>query len=77
MKQPKVVVTVTGGVAEVLLNETSEDVLILDFDWLDESGTKEEHAEVDRLIQTGKYNEASEYLADKEEELVNRELEEN
>lgn len=76
MKQPQIVIGVTGGIAECMHNEKDVDYLIIDFLALDEFGEPEERDHVETLIGEGKFNEASEFIADVEERLEQRMMEE-
>lgn len=72
MNQPDIIIGVTDGKAELIYNRKNIDYLILDFELLDEYGTRQEQEHVDRLVNSHRFNEACEYLADLEPELDER-----
>ncbi len=63
MKEPRIVIMIDGGVAEILVGEDRKDLLILDFDDFNEVATKEEEEYMDALMEADKFNEASEALS--------------
>lgn len=65
---PPVVIGVTGGIAEVLAcNPPELEVLILDFDHLDEYASTPTKQAVNALVDQGRYAEAKRALEDFEE----------
>ncbi len=62
MREPLVVITVAGGIAEVYSNESGSEVVILDYDGLNEHGTKTDRERAEKMLREERYEELSLFL---------------
>ncbi len=63
MEEPRIVIVIDDGFAEILVGEDCKDLLILHFDKFNEVATKEEEEYMDALMEGDKFNKASEALS--------------